>query len=317
MGQSSQQTQSSSAPWAPQQPYLTQGFQDASTNLANETARGPYSGNYVAPTNGSQYDAATGQYNFSTGQPVASGVGSLLGSGTSALTSGTNTAQGAEGALSSVLQGNTASGLVGQANTLGSGYNVPAEVAAAMQPAEQAASESTLPNLYRHAAAEGNLNSDRTAVAQGVVDQGLGQTAESLDAQLQNQNFATSLGTAMAQNGQNISGLSALGGLGGSTAGLGAADITSGVNTGESAATGAQTGANTQQTLDQSNLNNGIDKYTNQQNFPLQALQTYMSMIQGNYGNQVNSTTTSTPSILSDITGGLGSLGSLFMPAKA
>lgn len=312
MGDSKQQTQSSSAPWAPQQPYLTQGFQDAATNLANEKAQGPYSGNYVAPTNSNQYGAATGQYDFSTGQPVTSGVGALLGTGTSNLTSGANTAQGAEGALSSALQGNTASGLVGQANTLDSGYNVPAEVAAAMQPAEQAASESTLPNLYRHAAAEGNLNSDRTAVAQGVVQQGLGQTAESLDAQLQNQNFANSLSTAMSQNGQNISGLTSLGGLGAGVSATGAGQVASGVNTGESAATGAQTGANTQQTLDQSNLNNSIDKYTNQQNFPLQALQTYMSMIKGNYGNQTSGTTTTNPSIASTI-GGIGSvLGSLF-----
>lgn len=312
MGDSSQTQTTNSAPWGPQQGYLLQGFQNAQNNYNTELKNGPYSGNYVAPTNQSQYDAATGQYDFSTGQPTTSAIGALLGTGTSNLNGGSSTAAGASGALSDALSGNTADNLVNQAKAIASGYNVPGEVAAAMQPALQTAADSTLPNLYRSAASTGNLNSDRTAVAQGVVDRGLAQTAQNLGAELQNQNFTNSLSTAMSQNGQNISGLTSLGSLGAGLASLGSGDIASGVNTGETAAQDAQTGANALQTLDQSNLNNSIDQYLQNQNFPLQALQTYMSMVGGNYGQQSTQTATKSPSTLGVIGGIGGLLGSLF-----
>src|SRR5690349_15400837 len=66
-GTSTNTIQQKSDPWAPQQPFMTQGFQQAATNLANAQATGPYTGNFVAGGNQALTDAMNGANAYANG----------------------------------------------------------------------------------------------------------------------------------------------------------------------------------------------------------------------------------------------------------
>jgi hypothetical protein len=308
-------TDSKSEPWSVQEPYLAGAFNQAQNNFTNQMAQGPYQGNYVAPTNQNQYDAASSQYNTAMGQSTQANQG-ILGAGYGNLASGFGAANGALGGLGSLVANNTGQNLVntGQGITNQLNTGVQGQVNAAMQAANQNAAENTLPNLYRSAAGAGNLNSDRTAVAQGVVDRGLQQTAANMAGQLQAQNTQTGLSTAQNLTNQNMSGYNALGSLGSNIGQSGLNALSTSINNSGTIANQAQQGASTTQALDQSNLNNSIQQYQQNQQFPWQALQNYMGVVGGqNWGSQTQGTSTTTPSTLSTIGGIMGAVGS-FLP---
>ena len=318
MGNSSQsQTQNSiQGPWFAQAPYLVSGFVDAQNAYKNQQNQGPYQGNYVAPTNADQYNAANTQYNNAMGAGTSANDG-ILNQGYGNMATGYGIGNNAMGSLGSLAANNNGQNLVntgqGITNQLNSG--VQAQVNSAMQAANQNAAENTIPNLYRSAASTGNLNSDRTALAQGVVDRGLQQTAANMAGSLEAQNTQTGLNSAQNLTNQNASMLGTLGSYGMNLGQSGLNALSTGINNFGTLANQAQTGANTVQALDQSNLNNSIQQYQQDQNFPWQALQNYMGVVGGNnWGSTGTSktTTTSSPSGLSVAGGILGSLGSLF-----
>jgi hypothetical protein len=77
-----------------------------------------------------------------------------------------------------------------------------------------------------------------------------------------------------------------------------------------------QAGANANQALDQSNLNNSIAQWQGNYNFPWMNLQNLMGIVGGQqWGGQSSGSTTGTsqvtPSLLSSIGSGVGILGSL------
>lgn len=68
-----QQTQqsSSTAPWSAQQPFLMQGFNNASNVYNMQATAGPYGGQYYAPTNNAQTGAANSATDFTGGSGAA------------------------------------------------------------------------------------------------------------------------------------------------------------------------------------------------------------------------------------------------------
>lgn len=84
-GTSTSTVQQKSDPWAPQQSFLTQGFNQAATNLANQQAAGPYTGNFVAGGNPALAGAISGATNYANGTganlagSTANTAGGLLG----------------------------------------------------------------------------------------------------------------------------------------------------------------------------------------------------------------------------------------------
>lgn len=66
-GTTSTTQNSSTQPWAAQQPYLTQGLQQASDIEGQRMAQGPYSGNYYAGTNPSQTSAVANASGWANG----------------------------------------------------------------------------------------------------------------------------------------------------------------------------------------------------------------------------------------------------------
>lgn len=310
----SQQTQqqSSTSPWAPQQGYLLGAFGDAQNLYNQDTASGPYTGNYVATANPEQTQSYTDAYNFGTGgyntaNTVLGGVGSDLSNGAS------NT-QSAASALGNYGSTNQTGNLTNTASQIASGFNVPGEVANSMLAANQEAADSTLPSLYRGAAASGNLNSDRTAISDGVVRQGLAEQAANLGASLQNSAYSTGLSTAQNQNSQQLSALANAGSLGNAqtSAGLNAAGT--GLNAGASSASTAEGGANGLNALTQLGLTNALDQFNGTNNYGWTQLSNLMNIIGGkSWGSNTTQTgtTQSNPSGLSTAGSVLGLLGSI------
>jgi hypothetical protein len=312
MGEQKTTQDSSSQPWIFQAPYLMNAFNYAQNDYNNQMAQGSYKGNYIAPTNANQYNAANSQYNTAMGastdnnQAIANQGYNLMGAGNGALSESL-------GGYSNFLANNTPTNLTNTANQIASGFNLQGQVDSAMQVANRNAAENTLPNLYRSAAGNGNLNSDRTALAQGVVQRGLQEQAGNLAAQFENQNLQTGLQQANTLSQQNLGALSNLGYLGQGIGQSGLNALSTNINNSGAIANQAQQGANEVQALDQSNLNNQIQQYQQNQNFPWQALQNYMSVVGGNnWGSQSHGTQTTTPSGLSIAGGVLGALGGLF-----
>jgi hypothetical protein len=83
-----QQSTQSSQPWAAQEPYELQGFNQAQTNLNNANALGPYTGEFVPGQNPYQSSAINSASGYATGvgnqlpYQIASGVGRLYGAST-------------------------------------------------------------------------------------------------------------------------------------------------------------------------------------------------------------------------------------------
>lgn len=313
MGGGSQTTQSSQTkdPWAPQQPYLLDAFSQAQNAYNKTNAQGPYSGNYVAPTNDNQYSAYNNAYDFANGQG-SSTVSGLLNTGSGLTNTGFAGANGALTGLQNFTGTDQTANNVANAGQYANNPYISGMVDSAMVDARRNAAEGTLPNLYRGAAASGNLNSDRAALAQGVVERGLGEQAGNLSATLRGSAYNTGISAALQGNAQNLQGLSQMGALGSNLGSTGLGAGLQGINAQGALNTMAQGGANGVQGLDQSAINNALAQYQGAQNFPWQNLQKYYGIVGGqNWGG--NSTGTQTtennPGAMSTIGTGLSILG--------
>lgn len=185
---------------------------------------------------------------------------------------------------------------VADANSFASGINIPAQVKAAMQPAEQEAAYSLNPGIDASAAATGNVSGSRDAIEHGLVATNLGQTAANIGANLEANAYTTGAGLSSTQQQANAA--DTLQALAGQTYG-GALGVNSGTN--------ANTGAVGQQTGLFNIAQGGIN---GQNNDPFAALNNFYNII-GNksWGGTTNSqgtsigqsTTTTDPSQLAQI----------------
>lgn len=324
MSGSSQQTQSNQTqqtnmgPWAPQQGYLLDAFNQAQNAENTANAQGPYSGNYVAPTNQNQYNAYNGAYNFASGMG-ANTVNGILNTGNANNATGWNAAGGALGGMANFANNDQTAHNVANAGQYADNPYISSMVQSSMADENRNAAESTIPNLYRNAAASGNINSDRTALAQGVVQRGLDEDAGKISANLRGNAYNTGIGAALQGNAQGLQALSQEGSLGANMGQSGLNALSTGINDQGALNNMGAAGANGVQALDQSNLNNSIQQYQQNQNFPWQQLQNYYNIVgnrswgqNGTTTTQGNSTTQNTPSTLSTIGSLVGGVGSLF-----
>lgn len=242
-------------------------------------------------------------------------AGSALSSaGANATTTGLNDLAGF------TPQGGTQSN-IDAANAYVAGQNIPAQVKADMLGANQEASDETLPQIARNAAATGNVNSSRSAIEQGIVERGLAQQAGGLGAQLQANAYNTGLNLA-EQNSEatNNALLNKMTGLtsGGSTAGY----IGTNANTGAVGQAGglfniANSGIQGEYQAAQAPLTNQEQQYEAQTNDPFAALNNFYNIIGnrswgGTTTGSSSTTQTNTPSTLSTIGGILGGVGGFF-----
>jgi len=307
---------SSNAPWAPQAGYLTNAWQQAQNNYSAQSSN-PYTGQFSAgPTQG-QYDAygnavtqannqqgnVTGQVNLGTNESNA-GFGSTLG---------------ALNGLGSFTSNNNAQNLGGQASQIASGYNVPAEVQAATNQAQQLANQTSIPNLYRTSAAGGDINSSQSALEQGAIEAALATNAQTLGTTLQNQNYTTGLSNAQNQNSQNLNAIQSQGTLGLGLNSGGTNNTNSGITNQTALNQQATGGANGIQNLNQLTDTSNLANYLGPQSLSNQQLNQLYSIIgSGQWGGSSTSVgtgstsnTTTNPSTMATTGSGLGILGSL------
>lgn len=304
-------TQQSTGPWLGQQPYIKTAFSEAE-NLYNQgkTAT-PYSGDFVAQPNGQQDASYNGLYNFGMGQGQ-NAAGSLLNYGGILSQLGLDNTSGAMSGLFG-LSGDNTSTIQGNAQSYADSPYVSGMVDSAMRDAVRTASEETLPNLYRSASGSGNLNSDRAALAQGVVERGLAEKSADISADLRGSLYSKGLDLASGDITARMGALQALGGLGAGASGQGAANLQGGVNTGIGALGAAVQGADGQQMLDQNYIDNELAKYEYGQNYGWDNLGKFYSLVgANNWGSETTGTsiTKQTPSALSTFGSILGTLGS-------
>lgn len=320
---SSKQTQNSSSstsPWAPQASALTGAFNNA------QTAYGQASG-AVAPTDFtaqfnpdqlSTFRQMLGYGNANSGIPGAeSGAGgALTGAGVGATT----------GALSSLgafnpQALNNPSSLIDQANQYVAGQNIPGQVQNAMLPAMQQVRDVTLPQMTSGAAGTGNINSSAAGpggTAQGVVERGLAEQAASMSGAMQGQAFGQGLnlasGNANANNNAILAALTGAAGAGTGAASAGGALTGSSIdNAGNLFSLAGQGGAGLQAGA-QANLTNQLQQFQSGTSSPYAALNGLMGIIgSNNWGSNSTgtSTTTSSPSAWQTIGGLLGAGGSV------
>lgn len=279
-------------------------------------SQGPYQGDYVAPTNQNEYNAANNQYNTAMGSSTDAN-NTLYRTGSSLIPGGVGATYGALGGLNNFANSDQTGNNINSAQRYASGFDTPGQVQGAMLQGLQTAADSTLPSLYRGAAGSGNVNSDRTAVSDGVVRRGLAQQAAGLTASLNNSNYQNGLGQASNDNAQKLQGLSQLGSLGSNMTQMGTNDLSTGINNQGSINNQANAGAEGVQNLDQSKLNNAMDKFNGNQNFGWSQLNNLFNIIGGkswggtSFGNtSSNSTTQQNPSLMSSIGSLLGAGGS-------
>lgn len=312
-GGNKQQTQQvqNNAPWTAQQPYLLQAFRDAQKAYTGADKTG-YTGDFFAAPRPEQIS------NFNNAIDFANGTGSdivkqLLARGGTAADIGTF---GANTSLNGLygLTGDQTDSVISTANRYAENPYTQGAIDAATRDAKRAVSEGALPSLYRNAAAGGNLNSSRTAVAEGVISRGLADQVGDISAQLRQQAYDRGLDLAIKGKEFQANTLGKIGDISTNQQQLGLGALSSGLDNQASLydlAGGAAAGL---QAADQNRLDNTLSKFEYKDQRPFDLLSRYYGVIGANqWGGQSigNSTVTQKPSTLSTIGAGIGTLGSL------
>jgi hypothetical protein len=305
------------SPWAPQTDYILNAFKAAQGNYDSMRAN-PYTGQYQAGSTQQQRDAYGNA--ITQAQNQQSAVDGMIAQGQRNAAMGWDAANSATGALARFGNTDQTANNISAAQRYASGFDTDGQVKAAMQAANRNAAEGGIPSLYRSSAAAGGLNSDRAALAQGVVERGLAETAGNLYAQLNNSNYQNGLNLAQGDNGRTLQALTAAGQLGAGIGQAGVNEQTGAINTQGALNNQAQSAANGLQGLNQLDLSANLKNYLGKYQMQNDALSSLWNIIGARSwgGNQHttginvgNSTTTQNPSILSTIGAGIGSVGSL------
>jgi hypothetical protein len=307
-------------PWRIQEPYLKSAFGRAEEAYQKGMNTGPYTGDYVATGDAQNAGAYNQAYGFGTNADSLGYIKNLLGQSNSWVNQGSDLGTyGAEGLKS--LSGDQTDSILANASKYGNNSFISDAVQGAMLDANRNASESAVPNLYRSAARSNALNSDRAALAQGVVERGLAERAAALSAGMRQDAWNTGVGTSANELNNRRSTYGTLAELGTRLAGQGMTGLNEGIQDQGSLNQMSAAGAEGNRMLRQAELDNAMAKYQGNQNFPWSALQNFYQIVgdkswggmQASAGaGGSNTTETKQPSVTSQIGGGLGALGGLF-----
>lgn len=293
-------------PWKVQQPYLLGGFQGA-TNAYTDAMKNPvYTGALYAGLDPMQMQAIQGTAGFANGL------------GNTAATSTINNSLGVMGNAANGMN-NAASGLFGMAGSDPTQGNINAAGAYADNPflsgAIDAASrdvtrnltEDVLPGINRMGSATGNTNSSRTGIAEGIALRGAQDRIGDISATMRGDAWNNGLRTAEAARQGNMSAMGTAGNLYNSAMDNALRGAAAGTTMGYNNLDALSKAGGMLQGNQQSLLNEGYQKYMNQQTMPFDWLDRYMTAVKGNYGGTtVSSANNGNPSWLNALQGGLG-----------
>lgn len=251
---------STSAPsWAPQVGALTTAFGGATDAYNKQLGMGNYEGDYIAAPNATQYGAINQATNFAQGN--AANVGNNQINQGQGLLSNYGTATNAANGLYNFANQNTPQANINAANQYAQNPYIDQAVNAATYNARRNAAENSIPSLYRSAAASGNINSDRSALAEGVIGRGLAENAQNIGAAMRENAWNNGLNANMTANSQNMGALANAGSLGANLGGAGSSMMSQGI-TDQANLSNLYSGAGSAlNSLNQSYLDNALAKY--------------------------------------------------------
>lgn len=307
-------TQTDMGPWKVQQPYLSDAFSQAK-DLYNKTSAQPgYTGDFYAPMTGTQralQDTALG-YFTKNGSDMATEI-SNASSGLAGV-GGQGLIGSAEG-LNTLANGDMTGINIANANRYADNPYLGQMVDAATYDARRNVAENVLPTMYRQNAATGNMNSDRAALAEGVVNRGLAEQAQNLSASLRGNAYQTGLGMSQADEAQRAQNYQAAAQAYDTLLARGAGGLADAFNMQSQTMGNAMNYAGLTQQEQQALLENNFQKQQYAENRPYDLLNRYYGLVGSqNWGQNgtTSSTQTTNPGAASIIGGALGAAGSLF-----
>jgi hypothetical protein len=317
--QQSENKSTQSTPWGPQLAELQTAFGGANGALTQAQASGSADtpSGFVAGMTPDQLSTFHSMVGYGNGSNTAS---TEAGAGATLAGAGTNATQGALSTLGGFdpTKLNNTGSITSAAGAYADNPYISGQVSAAMRDANQEAQDITLPGIQRDAAGTGNINSNRTAIANGIVQRGLTQQAGDISANLRGQAYGEGLSTAEGQAQSNNQGIlsaaTGQGELGGSAAATGIGGLSSSVADQGHLYDIAGAGGAGEQGANQATFDNQNAKYSFDQQAPFTPLQNFMSIIgSNNWGSNSNSqgTSTTTPSAWQVIGGLMNAGGSL------
>lgn len=313
-----QNNNSSTNPAAFQMPYINTGLA-ANANALTQAQGASTPTGFTAQYTPAQLQAFATQMGYGMGNAGIAGASAAAGG---ALTGAGSAAAGAGlGALTGFQSGNTVGNVTNAAGAYSNNPDVQGMIDAATRDAKQTYSEQIAPGIERNAAASGNINSNRTGIAQGIAARGLANTVADTSANIRGGLYQSglALGQTQAANADsaNLAAASAAANGGTAAANAGVNANTGAVNQQTGLYGIANTGIAGQQAGAQADLTNQLQTNQFQTNSPFAALQNYWNIAGKPLGTQTQGTTTTagtttnTPSLAAQFGAGLGALSSL------
>lgn len=318
---STNSTQTSAPSWAPQVGALTQAFGGAQNAYTKQLGMGDYTGDYIAEPNATQYGAIDQATNFAQGN--AANVGNNQVNQGQGLLSNYGTGTNAANALYNFGSASQTQNAINTANQLSNNPYIDQMVNAATYGANRNAAENDLPMLARTANGSGNLNSDRAALAQGVIGRGLAENAQNIGATMRGNAWNNGLAQFNTQNQQQLGALSNAGSLGANLGGAGSSMMSQGINDQANLSSIYSGAGSALNSLNQSYLDNALSKYQGKiQNTWSPVNNLYNIAGANNWGSTQNTSSTgfsmlphenksSSPGALGIVGAGLGIAGSI------
>lgn len=199
-------------PWGQQQPFLTGAWGSARDLYNTQSGQPGYQGDFIATMNPDQLGLIRSFLDYYKGTGV-NRADALYGQANTMTDAGMNGVINSANAINNFANSDRTGAIISDASRIADNPYMSGMVDATMRDAYRNASENTIPNLYRDAAAGSNLNSSRTALMQGVVERGLAQKTADVSSMLRGNAYDTGLKIGAGNQALTLDALKGAGGL--------------------------------------------------------------------------------------------------------
>ena len=297
-------------PWSAQQPFLKDAWGDARSLYEAQNGQPGYDGDFTATMSPSQKGILQQYIDYYTGEGT-NRADNLYNKSVNMTDTGMNGVMNSAASINNFANSDRTGNIISSASRIADNPYVSGMVDASMRDAYRNASENTIPNLYRDAAAGSNLNSSRTALAQGVVERGLAQKTADISSLMRGNAYDTGLKIGAGNEALTLDALKGAGGLYESLGrtGLLANDLATGQR--DNASDRAQAGSEMLRQGRQLELDNNYEKFRYQEDRPWDLLNRYYNIIGSNNWGKTGTATTISKDQMSPAAGVAAIIGSI------
>lgn len=280
-------------PWGQQQPFLTGAWNSAQNLYNTQNGQPGYQGDFIATMNPDQLGLIRSFMDYYKGTGV-NRADALFNNATTMTNTGMNGVINSANAINNFANSDRTGAIISDASRIADNPYMSSMVDASMRDAYRNASENTIPNLYRDAAAGSNLNSSRTALAQGVVERGLAQKTADVSSMLRGNAYDTGLKIGAGNQALTLDALKGAGGLFDSLnkTGLAANDLAT--NQRDNATERALYLSDTERQGRQMELDNNLQKFRYNEDRPWDLLNRYYGIVGSQKWGSTGTSTTVT-----------------------